>query len=229
MRRAGGGHKAQMEEKIMYRTVLLDLDGTLTDPALGITGAIMYALEQFHIRVEERSSLYPFIGPPLSESFERYYHFNEEETGRAVAYYREYYGERGLYENTLYDGVPQLLAQIRDSGRRIVLATSKPEEFTVRILEHFQIDKYFDFVATATLDGSRSTKADVVAYALREGGITDRASTVMVGDRKYDILGANAAGLDSIGVLYGYGSREELQKAGATHIAESVADVMKFL
>ncbi len=213
----------------MYKTVLFDLDGTISDPALGITNAIMYALERFQIRVEERSSLYPFIGPPLGESFEKYYHFDEEETARAVAYYREYYADRGLYENTLYDGIERLLSQIRDSGRYIVLATSKPEEFSEKILEHFRIREYFDFVAAATLDGRRTTKTEVIAYALEACGITDLRSTVMIGDRKYDILGAKATGLDSIGVLYGYGSREELQEAGADRIAENVADIMALL
>lgn len=211
----------------MYQTILFDLDGTITDPGLGITNSVMYALDKFGIKVEERTSLYKFIGPPLQESFAKYYHFSEEDVSRAVLYYREYYSDRGIYENVLYDGITELFDQIKGSGRRIILATSKPEGFTDVILKHFKISHYFDFVAGATMDGSRNNKADIIAYAIRAGQITDLKSAVMVGDREYDIIGAKAAGLDSIGVLYGYGSREELLSAGATYIAERVEDISK--
>lgn len=213
----------------MYKTVLFDLDGTLTDPGLGITNSIMYALEKFHIKVEDRTSLYKFIGPPLRESYAKYYHFSDEEITRAVAYYREYFSAKGIYENVLYDGIAKLLEQIKDSGRQVVLATSKPEEFAAEILRYFHIDQYFDFIAAATMDGTRNSKADVIAHALKSCEITDLASTVMIGDREYDINGAKAAGIDSIGVLYGYGSREELQSAGATYIAEHVSDIMSLI
>lgn len=213
----------------MYKTILFDLDGTLTDPGLGITNSIMYALAKFDIKVEDRTSLYKFIGPPLQESFKKYYDFTDEETARAVTYYREYYSDRGIYENALYDGMAELLEQIKNSGRNVVLATSKPEEFAAEILRYFDIAKYFDFLAGATMDGTRNNKADIIAYAIASYHITDLSSAVMIGDREYDIYGAKTAGLDSIGVLYGYGSREELQNAGATHIAEHVADIMGFL
>lgn len=213
----------------MYQTVLFDLDGTLTDPGLGITNSVMYALKKFHIEVEDRTELYKFIGPPLKDSYKKYYHLSDDETIRAVAYYREYFSEKGMYENELYDGIVEVLKQIKDSGRRVVLATSKPEEFAVEILRYFEIDRYFDFTACATMDGTRGSKADVISYALEAGEITDLQSAVMIGDREYDILGAKAFGLDSIGVLYGYGSREELQTAGATYLAETVEDILKFL
>lgn len=213
----------------MYKTVLFDLDGTLTDPGLGITNSIMYALEKFHIKVEDRTSLYKFIGPPLRESYAKYYHFSDEEITRAVAYYREYFSVKGIYENVLYDGIAKLLEQIKDSGRQVVLATSKPEEFAAEILRYFHIDQYFDFIAAATMDGTRNSKSAVIAHALKSCEITDLASTVMIGDREYDINGAKAAGIDSIGVLYGYGSREELQSAGATYIAEHVSDIMSLI
>lgn len=213
----------------MYKTVLFDLDGTLTDPGLGITNSVMYALEKFNIKVEDRASLYKFIGPPLKESYKKYYHLSDEEITRAVAYYREYFSEKGIYENELYDGIADVLKQIKDSGRKVILATSKPEEFAVEILRYFQIDHYFDFAACATMDGTRNSKADVIAYALESCKITDLQSTVMIGDREYDIYGAKEFGLDSIGVLYGYGSREELESAGATHIAESVGDIVRLL
>ena len=210
----------------MYKTVLFDLDGTLTDPGLGITNSVMYALNKFNIKVEDRTSLYKFIGPPLKESYEKYYHLSDEEITRAVAYYREYFSEKGIYENELYNGITEVLKQIKSSGRQVILATSKPEEFAVEILKYFKIDQYFDFVAAATMDGTRNNKADIIAYALELGKITDLQSAVMIGDREYDINGAKVARLDSIGVLYGYGSREELESAGATYIAERVEDIM---
>ena len=213
----------------MYKYVLFDLDGTLTDPGLGITNSVMYALKKFNIEVEDRTSLYKFIGPPLKESYAKYYHFSDEESTRAVTYYREYFSVKGIYENVLYDGIAELLEKIKDSGRKVVLATSKPEEFAVEILRYFHIDHYFDFVAGSTMDGTRVRKADVIAYALESHGITDLSLAVMVGDREHDILGAKEIGLDSIGVLYGYGSREELENAGATYIAEHVADIMNFI
>lgn len=213
----------------MYKTVLFDLDGTLTDPGLGITNSIIYALKKFNIEVEDRTSLYKFIGPPLRESYAKYYHFSDEEITRAVAYYREYFSVKGIYENVLYDGIAKLLGKIQDSGRKVVLATSKPEEFAAEILRYFHIDQYFDFVAAATMDGARNSKAAVIAHALKSCDIADLASTVMIGDREYDINGAKAAGIDSIGVLYGYGSREELQSAGATYIAEHVTDIMSLI
>ena len=213
----------------MYQTILFDLDGTLTDPGLGITNSVMYALKKFNIEVEDRTSLYKFIGPPLRESYAKYYHLSDEEITRAVAYYREYFSVKGIYENVLYDGIAELLEQIKDSGRKVVLATSKPEEFAAEILRYFHIDHYFDFVAGSTMDGTRVRKADVITYAIESYGITDLSLAVMVGDREHDILGAGEIGLDSIGVLYGYGSREELENAGATYIAEHVADIMNFI
>lgn len=214
-------------KKNMYQTILFDLDGTITDPGLGITNSVMYALDKFGIKAEDRTSLYKFIGPPLQASFAKYCHFSDEDVSRAVAYYREYYSDRGIYENELYPGITGVFDQLKDSGRRIILATSKPEFYTAEILRYFNIGHYFDFVAGATMDGSRNDKADIIAYAIEAGQITDLQSAVMVGDREYDILGAKAAGLDSIGVLYGYGSREELQSAGATYIAERVEDISK--
>lgn len=213
----------------MYKTVLFDLDGTVTDPGLGITNSVIYSLEKFNIKVEDRTSLYRFIGPPLRESYAKYYHFSDEDIDRAVVYYREYYSEKGIFENVLYDGMEDVLDQIKRSGRRIILATSKPEPFAIKILEHFQIDRYFDFVAGSNMDETRVQKAEVIAYALGACEITDLSSVVMVGDREHDIVGAKKAGLDSIGVLYGYGGLEELQNAGATYIVEQAADVANLL
>ena len=212
----------------MYNTVLFDLDGTLTNPGRGITNSVAYALNKFGIETEDKKELYKFIGPPLLDSFMKYYGFSEEEAETAIAYYREYFRDTGIFENEVYDEIPELLEEIRNSGRKIILATSKPEEFAKRILVHFGLDKYFDFAAGATMDSSRNKKGDVIAYALKESGCSSE-NAVMVGDRLHDILGAKENGLDSIGVLFGYGSREELENAGADYIAGTVKDIIKFI
>lgn len=209
----------------MYQTILFDLDGTLTDPGIGITNSVMYALEKFGIQVSDRSTLYPFIGPPLQDSFETFYGFSKADAEIAVSYYREYYRDQGIYENKLYDGISELLQMLCDAGRKLLVATSKPEEFAVRILEHFQISGYFTYIAGADMNGPRTQKADVISYALASGRVAERSSAVMVGDRAYDIVGAKQNGIDSIGVLFGYGSRQELVQAGADHIAEQPYDI----
>ena len=213
----------------MYDIVLFDLDGTLTDPGLGITNSVAYALKKWNIEVADRTTLYKFIGPPLSDSFKRYYGFSEEDSLKAIEYYREYFRDKGIFENEVYEGVVDLLETLRAQGKKVVLATSKPEGFAKTILEHFQLAKYFDFVAGASMDESRNKKGAVIAYALESCGITDKSAVVMVGDREHDVLGAKENDLDSIGVLFGYGSREELEAAGATYIAETVSDILKFV
>lgn len=210
----------------MYDYFLFDLDGTLTDPGLGITNSVAYALEKYHITVEDRRELYPFIGPPLRHSFSEFYGFDEEKTKEAVAFYREYFSEKGLFENEVYEGIPEVLSQLKQAGKKLLVATSKPEEFTNRILEHFGLAEYFDFVAGATMDETRNEKADIIAYALEQISDADKSKIVMVGDRKFDILGARENGIDSIGVLYGYGSRAELEEAQATHIVEKPENLL---
>lgn len=210
----------------MYHTILFDLDGTLTDPGEGITNSVAYALEKWNIHVENRTELYPFIGPPLKDSFMDFYSFSEEQAEQAVACYREYFQNRGIFENVVYEGVEEMLKTLKASGRKIILATSKPEEFAVRILEHFHLAAYFDFIGGASMDGTRVKKTDVISYALKEGKVTDLSGAVMIGDRKHDILGAVQAGLDSIGVLYGYGDEAELREAGALYLAERVEDIV---
>lgn len=209
----------------MYHTILFDLDGTLTDPGEGITNSVAYALEKWNIYVENRTELYPFIGPPLKDSFMDFYSFSEEQAEQAVACYREYFQDRGIFENVVYEGVEEMLKTLKASGRKVILATSKPEEFAVRILEHFHLAAYFDFIGGASMDGTRVKKADVISYALKESKVTDLSGAVMIGDRKHDILGAAQAGLDSIGVLYGYGDEAELREAGALYLAERVEDI----
>lgn len=213
----------------MYKYILFDLDGTLTDPGLGITNAVMYALKKFNIEVAERSELYKFIGPPLLESFEKFYGLPKEESQLALQYYREYFKPYGLYENTVYDGIVELLAELKKCGLKLILATSKPEPFAIEILKHFHLDKYFDFIAGATMDEKRVKKADVIAYALESCDISDFSSAIMVGDREHDVLGAKQIGLASIGVLYGYGDLDELKNAGATYIAKNPEDISKIV
>lgn len=208
-----------------YDIVLFDLDGTITDPGIGITNSVAYALKKFGIEVHDRTDLYPFIGPPLYESFEKFYGLSHEQALMAVDYYREYYKPTGIFECYVYDGMTELLQNLKSRGKTIIVATSKPEIFAKQILEHFNIAQYFTYIAGATLDGSRILKSDIIEYALQTCKITDSSSVVMVGDRQYDVLGANKFGIDCIGVLYGYGSRDELENAGAAYIVSSPLDI----
>lgn len=212
----------------MYQNLLFDLDGTLTDPGIGITNSVSYALEKYGIKTADRSQLYPFIGPPLQDSFERFYHFSREDAKQAVAYYREYYKDTGIFENKLYDGMEQLLQSLCDAGKKLVVATSKPEAFAVQILEYFSVSRYFSYIAGATMDGTRSNKDEVIAYALKSAHISDLSATVMIGDREYDIRGAKKMKIASIGVLFGYGSRQELEAAGADYIAAEPQDIYRY-
>lgn len=213
----------------MYDILLFDLDGTLTDPGEGITNSVAYALNKFNITVNNRQELYNFIGPPLIDSFMKYYNMNYENGLKAVEYYREYFAVTGIFENKMFNGVPELLTKIKDSGRVISLATSKPEQYAVRILEHFNLTQYFDFIGAATMDETRSKKSDVIKYTLDCLSVSDKSKVVMIGDRHHDIEGANFNGLDSIGVLVGYGDRNELVGAGATYIAESIEDILNYI
>lgn len=210
----------------MINTVLFDLDGTLTDPGEGITNSVAYALEKYGIEVSDKRELYKFIGPPLKDSFMKYYGFSEEKAEEAIVYYREYFRDKGIFENKVYEGVEDMLKKLHADGKKIVLATSKPEEFAVRILEHFDLKKYFDVAAGASMDSSRSKKGDVIAYAISLCAGFDKNTTVMIGDREHDIIGAKENGLKSIGVLYGYGSEEELRKNGADYIVATPEDIL---
>ena len=211
----------------MWKTVLFDLDGTLTDSAPGITNSVARALAHFGIHAEP-GDLLKFIGPPLSESLPEFYGFDPERTEEAVHVFREYFESRGWLENAPYPGIAELLGDLQAAGLRLMVATSKPEKQAVRILEHFRLAQYFDRICGAppsTGDGTR--KADVIRRALSY--VDDPASAVMVGDRRHDVAGAHETGLPCIGVLYGYGDREELEKAGAEFIAEDMEALKKLL
>lgn len=207
-----------MDKKFM----LFDLDGTLTDPQEGITNSVAYALEQYGIHVEDRSSLNKFIGPPLKDSFMEYYGFAEDRAEEAVWKYREYFNEDGIFENKVYPGIPQMLQRLNDQGKILIVATSKPTVYAKRILERFELSRYFADVQGSEMDGSRTKKEEVISYALEQNQITDNAQAVMIGDREHDIIGAKKCGLDSIGVLFGYGSREEMDGCGADQIVDTV-------
>ncbi len=204
-----------------YQYIFFDLDGTLTDPGEGITNSVAYALKKYGINIEDKKALYPFIGPPLIESFEKYYGFTHTQSREAVDFYREYYAVKGIFENSVYEGIEELLKALTLAGKKIVLATSKPEKFAEQILEHFGLRKYFYFVAGANMDETRSTKAEVLEYALESVSIKDLKTAVMIGDRCFDMSAAKQVGIDRIGVLYGYGDKEELENAHAQHIAET--------
>lgn len=215
------------------KVILFDLDGTLTDPGLGITNSVMYALKKYGIDVQERSTLYKFIGPPLSESFERFYGFTTEEAKHAVEVYREYFSVKGLFENRCYDGIDALLDTLKKQGKILCLATSKPEVFAKQILEHFHLACYFDFISGSLLNGERTDKGEVIAHVLNElpkmGQDYPKEAMVMVGDREHDILGARKNGLEVISVLYGYGNEEEFLRAGSDKIVASVNELAAVL
>lgn len=218
--------KEMLREK---KVILFDLDGTLTDPVKGITNSVAYALEYYGIHVEDKRVLHPFIGPPLRDSFRNYYGFSEEQAEEAVWKYREYFSTKGLLENEVYEGMPELLKALKEAGRTLIVATSKPTVYSVKILEHFGLADYFQDIQGSCLDGKREAKAEVISYALEQNGIADTKEAVMVGDRNYDIIGAKQCGLDSIGVLYGYGNREEMEEAEAGYIVENVKELGRLL
>ena len=211
----------------MFDYLFFDLDGTLTDPAQGITNSFVHALKYFRIEIPSYETLCTFIGPPLTETFKTQFGFDEQKVAEGVIKYREYFATKGLLENSVYPGIPELLAGLKAAGKKLVVATSKPEEYSVRIIEHFGLAQYFENVCGSLMDESRSKKDEVIAYAIERNHISDKSKILMIGDRKHDILGAKKIGLKSCGVLFGYGSREELEEAGADFISENVSRLDK--
>ncbi|WP_294555906.1 HAD hydrolase-like protein [uncultured Mailhella sp.] len=205
--------------------LFLDLDGTLTDPSEGITRGVMYALERFGIHEKDPRRLYPFIGPPLYDSFMRHYGFDLPSAYKAIEYFQEYYGQQGMYENVPYPGIRELLYAWQAEGRKLVLATSKPEVFAVRILERFDMAGAFLLMAGGDVEEKRVEKQLVIGYAMEKLGLSHGEGCVMIGDRKFDVLGAGVHGIPALGVLYGFGSREELSEAGASWLAQSVEEL----
>ena len=209
----------------MYDICFFDLDGTIIDSSPGITNSVMYALEKIGIEETEREKLYKFIGPPLTASFARFYGFDDEKSWKAVEYYREYYQDTGIFECSVYPGFEKSLKALKTAGKRLFVATSKPEVYARRIIEHFDLDQYFEYVAGMELDGGRGSKAEVIGYLIDTCRMQDKKRILMIGDREHDVLGAKQEGLDCMGVLYGFGNREELEKAGAVYIAGTPEDI----
>ena len=205
-------------------TVLFDLDGTITDSGSGIINSVKYALKKAGRKIPPEDELRKFIGPPLQEQFMKCCGIEEKEAAEMVALYREYYQEEGIFDNRVYDGVMEMLKTLKEAGLKIVMATSKPEKFAKMIAEHFGFAKYFDLI-----DGARTKKQEVIQYVLEQCKEKDREKIRMVGDRCYDMEGANREGIRAIGVLYGYGSKEELEEAGADGLAETPEEVVRMI
>lgn len=219
----------------MFQYCLFDLDGTLTDPREGITRSVQYALQKQGIDEPDIRKLEFFIGPPLRDSFMEAYGMSREKAEESVAFYRERFAPIGVFENKVFDGIPTLLKELSDSGAKVAIASSKPTVFVHQILEHFGIKEYFDVIVGSELDGRRDTKEEVVEEALRQLGILEmepsekKASCAMIGDRKFDIQGAQAFGLTGVGVRFGFAKEGELEEAGADYIVETVKELQKLL
>lgn len=212
-----------------YDVILFDLDGTLLDTGEGITKCAQYALKKFGIEVNDLSELNYFVGPPLKDSFVEYAHIPEEKAEEAIRIYRERYTAIGLYECEAYAGIADVLQTCKEAGKKLIVTTSKPEEMAVKVLKHAGLDGYFDFIGGALMDESRGRKAEVIHYALEATRLeqVDRSRIVLVGDRKFDALGAAECGIDCLGVLYGYGNRQELEEAGAFAVVETPRDILQ--
>ncbi len=214
-----------------FDTVLFDLDGTISDSGLGITRSVAYALSRFGIQVEDIRSLERFVGPPLADSFRDFYHFTLEQCAQGIAWYREYYREKGIHETECYPGICALLRRLHDSGRAVALATSKPTVFAEKIIEEYGVTDCFDLILGCELDGRRGKKTEVMTECLQRLGITKEKKdrTVMVGDRNYDVDGAKYCGIHSIAVTYGYAPPGELEAAGpdfTVHSTEQLAALL---
>ena len=212
-----------------YTHILFDLDGTLTDSAEGIINCVIHALRCLGKPIPDQKKLFELIGPPLTVNFHDHLGLSEEDTAEAVKRYRERYAEVGLFENRPYEGIEDMLIRLREAGFVLAVATSKPEVFSVRILEKFGLAKYFDTVCGSGLDGSLDTKAEVVEETLRRLGVTDRAAALLVGDRKYDAIGASRAGIRCIGAGWGFAEEGELEGAGALPVAADPAELADIL
>lgn len=214
----------------MYQYLLFDLDGTLTNPKEGITRSVQHALRHFGIRVADPDTLTPYIGPPLIPSFMEFHGLTQEQALGALQVYRQRFASVGLFENEVLDGVPEMLRALKQKGRFVAVASSKPEVYVVRILEHFDLLQYFDEVVGASMDEKRSSKKDVIEEALRRmGKIPGDRNILMIGDRMHDIEGARLCGHDSLGVYTGFAADGELEATGATYVFHTISDMADFL
>jgi len=212
-----------------YKIILFDLDGTLSDPKVGITKSVQYALQKMVIIEPDVDKLECFIGPPLQVSFAEHYNFDEVSIQKAVEFYRERFKEKGMFENELYPNIPSLLESLKEQQFILVVATSKPTVFAEKILNYFNIDQYFDFVVGSNLDGTRTSKTEIIQNIIEKYDEYNFDNFIMIGDRKHDIIGANNIGIDSIGVTFGYGSVEELNNSNPTYIVNDVNELKEIL
>ena len=215
----------------MYQYLLFDLDGTLTNPKEGITKCVQYALRSFGIEEPDLDKLEPFIGPPLLDSFMEYYNMTPNQARTALEKYRERFRDIGIFENEVFPGVPEMLEILQKKGKKLVIASSKPEEYVLRILEKYGIRAFFHEVVGASMDEKRSAKADVIEEAFRRLQITEekKAQVLMIGDRKHDVEGAKACGIRCLGVYVGFAKPGELEQAGADYIVHTVEEMSQFL
>ncbi len=208
--------------------IFFDLDGTLTDSGPGILASVAYALRRLGVESPAPEKLRPFIGPPLLWSFGHYYGFDQDKSREALRLYREYFTAGGMFENSVYPGIPEALEKLRAAGFRLAVATAKPELFSLQIIRHFALDGYFEAVCGASMDETRTAKADIIRYAMETVSVKAEES-LMIGDREHDVLGAKAVGVGCLGVLWGYGGREELTKAGADALAETPEEMTELI
>ena len=212
-----------------FKCVLMDLDGTLFDTSEGIMECYKMGLEKFGIFVKDNSELRKVMGPSLYISYRDFYGLDEVQVKEAVRIYREHYNGGGIYKCRMYEGMENTLKLLKANNLKVGVATSKPQVMAEKILNHFGLNEYFDTICGAELDGSRSDKVELINAALKQIGFTDKNEVVMVGDRFYDIKGAISAGVHSIGVAYGFGTKEELAEAGAEYIVEAPEDILKIV
>ena len=214
----------------MYQYLLFDLDGTLTNPKEGITRSVQHALRHFGIEVADPDTLTRYIGPPLIPSFIEFHGLTQEQALEALQVYRQRFSTVGLFENEVLNGVPEMLRALKQNGRFVAVASSKPEPYVIRILEHFDLLQYFDEVVGASMDEKRSAKKDIIEEALRRMGKApgDR-DILMIGDRMHDVEGAQLCGLDSLGIYTGFAPEGELEDAGATYVFHTIRDMADFL
>ena len=205
--------------------IFMDLDGTITNPKIGITKSIQYSLNSFGIKEENLNNLTRHIGPPLIDTFREYYGFDESKTKLAVIKFKERFEEVGWCENEVYEGMEETLKAFQRAGKILIVATSKPEYMAKKILDHFNLSQYFTDICGSERDGSRSKKHEVIQYAIDRNEIKNKDDIIMVGDRNYDILGPKRLGIKSIGVLYGFGCLQEFEEANADYIVKTVSQL----
>lgn len=215
-----------MRHKV-YKNLLFDMDGTLIDPLEGIKSSVVYALEKMNIDERDLPYIRSFIGPPLYESFTKYFHLNEEDSLQAIKFFREYYNKYGIYQNFLYPGVRELIEQLYEAGYQLYVATSKLQIFAQRIIDHYELNNYFTYVAGSLPSGERSQKEEVVQYII-ESYHLKKEDCLMIGDRKHDIIGAKKNGIDSLAITYGYAESDEFEEFIPQYLFHKVEEVLDF-